>query len=196
MNEELKPCPFCGRPASIHGDWGLEVLSCSDQIGDCPGAVVGMPCHTPQRRAASISAWNTRAPDAQPEPAAPTVVEPIDMVLHCPACGLQHVDAPEAVHEPQPDGSAHAEEHWNNPPHRSHKCGICGHIWRPADVATNGVQAVKTKGKDDSPIAATPPRAALTDEQIERLCGLDTDRRVRFYEHDFYELVSRGLLAR
>lgn len=38
--------------------------------------------------------------------------------------------------------------------------------------------------------AATPPRAALTDEQVERLRGLDTDRRVRFYEHDFYVLSN------
>jgi hypothetical protein len=72
---------------------------------------------------------------------------PIDMVLHCPKCHTQHIDAP--------------EEHWNreflysweNPPHRSHLCHHCGHIWRPADVPTNGVAAVKTRGKDDSPIA-------------------------------------------
>lgn len=44
------------------------------------------------------------------------------------------------------------------PDHRSHLCrpedGGCGHIWRPADVPTNGVAAVKTKGQNDSPIAA------------------------------------------
>lgn len=71
---------------------------------------------------------------------------PIDMVLHCPACGLQHVDAPD-----------HRTPDWNNPPHRSHLCHGCGHIWRPADVPTNGVQAVQTKGKADSPIAAPKP---------------------------------------
>lgn len=64
---------------------------------------------------------------------------PIGMVLHCPACGLQHIDAP--------------TETWNNPPHRSHLCGGCGHIWRPADVPTTGVFAVQTEGKDDSPLA-------------------------------------------
>ena len=75
---------------------------------------------------------------------------PIDMVLHCPKCGLQHIDAPEKASEAQPVLYADA---WTNPPHRSHKCHGCGHIWRPADVPTNGVAAVKTKGKDDSPIA-------------------------------------------
>lgn len=62
--------------------------------------------------------------------------EPIDMVLHCPACGTQHIDA--------------AIENWNNPPHRSHFCMQCACIWRPADVNTNGVAAVQTKGKHDS----------------------------------------------
>lgn len=65
---------------------------------------------------------------------------PIDIVLHCPACGLQHIDAPTPG--------------WTNEPHRSHLCHGCGHIWRPADVPTNGVPAVKTKGKADSPIVA------------------------------------------
>ena len=57
---------------------------------------------------------------------------PLDMVLHCPACGHQHVDA-------------------LSPPHRSHLCAACGHIWRPADVPTNGVASVKTQGQNDSP---------------------------------------------
>jgi len=77
--------------------------------------------------------------------------EPIDMVLHCPACGMQHVDAPQD----------HPLDPWLNPPHRSHLCKGCGHIWRPADVPTNGVAAVKTRGKADSPIApgaVQPPR--------------------------------------
>jgi hypothetical protein len=63
---------------------------------------------------------------------------PIDMVLHCPNCGAQHIDA--------------VTETWPNEPHRTHLCHYCEHRWRPADVATNGVEAVKTRGKDDSPI--------------------------------------------
>jgi len=71
--------------------------------------------------------------------------KPIDMVLHCPACGMQHVDAPD---ERTPG--------WVNEPHRSHLCHDCGHVWRPSDVPTNGVAAVKTKGKADSPVAQAP----------------------------------------
>lgn len=93
--------------------------------------------------------------------------KPIDMVLHCPACGLQHIDANEAnnkTHSPGCDISCGMPAHgcscgfdalWTNPPHRSHLCHGCGHIWRPADVPTNGVQAVKTKGKVDSEIDNT-----------------------------------------
>lgn len=82
---------------------------------------------------------------------------PIDMVLHCPACGDQHIDAPEPHHldtELERNGLPGAPAAtWTNPPHRSHLCRGCGHIWRPADVATNGVAAVKTRGQSDSPLA-------------------------------------------
>ena len=62
---------------------------------------------------------------------------PIDMVLYCPECFEQHID------KPQP------EKGWDNPPHRSHECQVCEHVWRPADVPTNGVEAIKTKGQRD-----------------------------------------------
>ncbi len=65
----------------------------------------------------------------------------VNLILYCPACGDQHVDAPNKV------------QGWFNPPHRSHLCHACGHIWRPADVETNGVIAIETRGKNDSPIA-------------------------------------------
>jgi hypothetical protein len=106
------------------------------------------------------------------------MTQPIDMVLYCPACGMQHVDAPsmeaQALREwgvtcapdsEQPYGLRWSDGvsrpyPWNNRPHRSHLCEGCGHIWRPADVATNGVQEVKTKGKADSPLA--DPGAAVS----------------------------------
>lgn len=65
-----------------------------------------------------------------------TAWTPIDMVLHCPACHTQHIDTIDAT--------------WENPPHRSHLCANCGFVWRPADVDTNGVPAVKTQGQRDS----------------------------------------------
>jgi hypothetical protein len=51
---------------------------------------------------------------------------PIDMVLHCPECHAPHIDKPNLPE-------------WSNPPHRTHLCHDCGHLWRPASVATNGV---------------------------------------------------------
>lgn len=83
---------------------------------------------------------------------ADALCDPIDMVLHCPKCRAQHIDAPEET-----DPSTWTPErygHWTNPPHRSHLCAACGTIWRPADVPTNGVAAVKTRGKADT----WPPR--------------------------------------
>jgi len=79
-------------------------------------------------------------------------IGPIDMVLHCPKCGKQHIDAPEWVDDPH-DIEQGQMRVWDNPPHRSHLCHGCGHVWRPADVPTNGVAAVKTRGKADSPIS-------------------------------------------
>lgn len=73
--------------------------------------------------------------------------KPIDMILHCPRCHLQHVDAPD---DKTPD--------WTNPPHRSHLCHSCGFIWRPADVATNGVEKITTRGSKDS----EPPNPPAT----------------------------------
>jgi hypothetical protein len=69
--------------------------------------------------------------------AASSLEKPIDLLLFCPMCGEQHID------EPQP------EKNWTNPPHRSHECQFCAHVWRPADVATNGVLKTATKGQRD-----------------------------------------------
>lgn len=73
--------------------------------------------------------------------------KPIPMILHCPACGMQHIDAQEITDV----AALMSEVTWTNPPHRSHLCAGCGHIWRPADVATEGVREIQTKGKADSP---------------------------------------------
>lgn len=96
--------------------------------------------------------------------------EPIDMILPCPACRMLHVD------EPEPDVCECGHKHpnfsqclgrvdskspelcpceafkvaWDNPPHKSHLCHGCGIIWRPADVPTNGVAEIKTKGENDT----------------------------------------------
>ena len=80
---------------------------------------------------------------------------PIDMLLHCPNCGMQHIDKPEGQFYPgmTADESVTANKEygcWDNPPHRSHLCHGCRCVWRPADVPTNGVAELKTQGKADT----------------------------------------------
>ncbi|KVX62440.1 hypothetical protein [Burkholderia stagnalis] len=79
---------------------------------------------------------------------------PIPMLLFCPRCGTQHVDAPETKLDDQDDRVPITT--WTNPPHRSHLCHACGIIWRPADVATVGVAAIETRGKADTWTPNTP----------------------------------------
>ena len=158
------PCPFCGS-ADLNMDDARDFVSCRN-------------CHTEgpycsgMGSASSTEAWNRRAAlsAAQDAPA-----EPIDMVLHCPACGLQHIDAPD---ERTPG--------WVNEPHRSHLCHGCGHIWRPADVPTNGVAAVTTKGKADSPIAAraSQPTPVTQDEAATVPAGDGTAFLCRIWGED------------
>jgi predicted RNA-binding Zn-ribbon protein involved in translation (DUF1610 family) len=80
---------------------------------------------------------------------------PIPMILFCPACGNQHIDREE---EHNPHCAVHLVTplpctcgRWTNPPHRSHLCAGCGHIWRPSDVRTAGVAEIATQGSHDTP---------------------------------------------
>jgi rubredoxin len=79
--------------------------------------------------------------------------EPIPMILHCPACHTQHIDAPEpGMLISSGPTAGRVRPGWTNPPHRSHLCQECGHVWRPADVPTTGVKSVQTRGKNDSEV--------------------------------------------
>lgn len=51
-------------------------------------------------------------------------LSPVPMILTCPACGERHID------------KGKFETH----PHHTHACQHCGMVWRPALVATVGVQ--------------------------------------------------------
>lgn len=98
--------------------------------------------------------WRPDDPDAGGEPA------PIPMILFCPECSLQHIDKPlscslgvgcdeTGVCFAGAQGRPDQCSRWVNPPHRSHLCAGCGHIWRPADVPTTGVAEITTQGKAD-----------------------------------------------
>jgi hypothetical protein len=49
---------------------------------------------------------------------------PIAMILFCPLCSGRHID----------------EGEFATKPHHTHACQHCGFVWRPASVATCGVQ--------------------------------------------------------
>lgn len=79
--------------------------------------------------------------------------KPVDMILYCPSCHRQHIDKAEPSMMAG-DAAMYGGDwpgRWTNPPHRSHLCHFCGYQWRPSDVATNGVESIKTAGKQDSP---------------------------------------------
>jgi len=116
-----------------------------------------------------ISSRRTSFPAGSPE-GETEAQTPIDMILFCPACGLQHTD--------EPNGD------WTNPPHRSHLCHGCGRIWRPADVPTNGVAAIKTKGKADS----LPPLPSPTPSTSAEPSGGWSDSKLETY--------ARGIVSR
>lgn len=82
------------------------------------------------------------------------ITEPVDILLFCPHCGAQHIDEAkpgicETCGQAEPACTCVAFTAWLNPPHKSHRCHSCNHVWRPADVPTNGVAAIQSKGERD-----------------------------------------------
>jgi hypothetical protein len=51
-------------------------------------------------------------------------VPPVPMILTCPSCNVRHID----------------EGEFATKPHHTHACQGCGMVWRPAKIATVGVQ--------------------------------------------------------
>lgn len=56
-----------------------------------------------------------------------TIAPAVPMILYCPKCGEKHVDR--GIF-----GTTHV--------HRSHLCSACGHVWKPFNYATIGVEDV------------------------------------------------------
>lgn len=63
------------------------------------------------------------AAEVAPKPSRFDHLEPVPLILHCPACGVRHIDR-----------GAFATK-----PHHTHACQGCGHVWRPSTVDTFGV---------------------------------------------------------
>src|SRR4051794_30259997 len=76
--------------------------------------------------------------------------DPIDVMLFCPKCGEIHIEKEKpdvcelcGVQKKYHDIGVVPVEYmhfgdnfpvWLNPPHKSHRCGNCNFVWRPADV--------------------------------------------------------------
>ncbi len=95
---------------------------------------------------------------------------PVDMILHCPKCGTQHVDKPYVMNSESDPTAPELNKEWTNPPHKTHLClnPRCKNLWRPADVPTNGVLELKEAGKDyqnPGPHMAVP---ALPRQQVDK----------------------------
>lgn len=99
---------------------------------------------------------------------------PLPMLLWCPVCHEQHIDAPEPAcpffipfndaetkiagafcvkAEGHQGDHSQAEEdmRWMNPPHKTHKCHNCGTKWRPCVLNTTGIAFVKPGENDTWP---------------------------------------------
>lgn len=139
---------------------GTEITWCKDSVLACEVRYVRADLATPPAQPAPIDGFGGNLDSAFDS--GPAV--PVDMVLHCPACGLQHIDAPDPWVAKYGEELCKAKGFslWTNPPHKSHLCHGCGHVWRPADVATTGVKAVSTKGKEDGPIKEPMVRQTLS----------------------------------
>jgi hypothetical protein len=125
----IKDCPFCGSRAYVgEAAWYIPVRCLSKR---CPASKIWF----------LLAEWNTRAPESR-------AAEPVPMILHCPECHFQHVDkaTPDVCEKCGHDEEDHPNDDecqgfvaWLNPPHRKHRCHRCGHLWRPALIATTGV---------------------------------------------------------
>ena len=122
--------PPCGATAE---DWENKPMAC------CLAA-----SHVGEHRTKCGQSWSNWADEPRSNEASPVVDEkpvPIPMVLHCPECKTRHID----------------EGDFATKPHHTHSCQGCGLTWRPAVVATVGVQFLPGFKNEPRTQEATPP---------------------------------------
>jgi rubredoxin len=73
---------------------------------------------------------------------------PVPMLLWCPLCGRRHIDR-----------GAFAQRS-----HHTHACQHCGHVWRPAIVATVGVAFLPGFHDEPAPSATRELLAAVAQQ--------------------------------
>lgn len=154
-------CPACGGEGSVPREsefcnydgeaLGVQFFGIGDAVGTAetyfraakPATILALIARLERAESALLAASS----------GGPQDMAPIPMLLFCPRCGHQHIDAPEE-NERDAGLSTAMEVRWTNPPHRSHLCHACECVWRPADVATVGVAAIETTGTADTWTAA------------------------------------------
>ena len=125
VDEELLACPFCGNDPRF-----VEIDMSDSGPSSYVYNIVCDACEyrwSDYRKTAMIERWNRRpAPSIDAE----TLATPIDLILFCPACGLQHVDKAE------PDVCELCGHHRAN-----HFIGDCSENDGCADCVSNGAFA-------------------------------------------------------
>jgi hypothetical protein len=176
-------CSTCNGTRTVH--FGGRFVLCQDCDPPFTTAIAAVADALPVEPQIGADAREKVRPMRAGEPA------PVPMLLFCPRCGTQHIDAPE------PDTG------WTNPPHRSHKCN-CGCIWRPADVPTDGVVSIRTRGSADTWSATwtdgvtrarpapAPDAGAL--EAAQRIVDAGEPSPYDPYDHELYEQAKRRIV--
>jgi hypothetical protein len=119
---ELKPCPFCGSPASIEqvsNDDSWWIIRCTDQADDAAMACSACPEVQEDNREIAIAHWNHR------EPAARSALADVGECELCKGTGDSRCI-------PHPPNVA-----WNRTDMGCRKCGTTGKQPRPAAEANN-----------------------------------------------------------
>lgn len=91
-------------------DWGLTILTIGASRIPFNAALLDRP---------DVFARQRKEAGIEEPP-----VRPVPLLINCPGCGERHID----------------EGEWANRAHHTHSCQFCGMTWRPAVVATVGVQ--------------------------------------------------------
>lgn len=84
--------------------------------------------------------------DTKTEPTISDEDDPVPMILTCPSCNRRHID----------------EGEFSTKVHHTHACQNCGLVWRPAIVATVGVEFLPGFRNDVAPTLASVPSDNLS----------------------------------
>lgn len=136
-------------------DKGVPPAIRPDQLGMTPALLMSLAdhCWAAQQTAIEVAQLleSGVTPEQLADDARAKTLAPIPMYLTCPSCNARHVDAGEFATKP----------------HHTHSCQTCGLTWRPAVVATVGVQFLPGFKDETAPTSA--PATADVPKVLEML---------------------------